>query len=219
MPVTRKECIRCGTCCHKGGPGLHVEDKQLVEFRVLEPGDLVCFRKGEFAFDQLGQRVAPLERELIKIRGKGGSWECCLYDPQAKGCRIYQNRPLECRTLMCWDTGPMEELMQRDDRLTRAHLVAEDSAMAQLIRLHEEQCGLDRVAALIREGDMQSAATRQELIDLCLYDLSFREVVVEQAGLQENLVECFLGRPLFRAVLGYDPWLGSHDFLRHFVPG
>ena len=216
MPVTRNECARCGTCCRKGGPGLHIEDKRLLEEKVLEPGDLVCFRKGEFAFDQAGQCLAPLDQELLKIRGKEDGWECLFYDPSTRGCLIYGDRPLECRTLMCWDTGPIEEVMGRDDRLTRLHLVPGDSGLGELIREHESRCGLGRVRAITEKGDVETRALRQEILDLCFYELSFREAISQKTGTPDNVLECYFGRPLFRAVRGYDPWFGSDDFLGYF---
>lgn len=215
--MIKKKCVRCGTCCRKGGPGLHLEDKGLIDEGVLDPGDLVCFRKGEFVFDQARESLVPLEEELIKIRGKQGSWECLFYDPAIRGCQIYRNRPVECRILTCWDTGPIEELMNRDDRLTRSHLVPEKSGLAELIREHEARCGLHLVDAVVRTNDMDTPSVRREILDICSYDLSFRETLVQKTRTGMTELECYFGRPLYRAVLGYDPWLGSEDFLGCFL--
>ncbi len=201
----------------KGGPGLHPEDKRLLEGKVLEPADLVCFRKGEYAFDQAGQRLAPLEKELVKIRGKKGSWECRFYDPALKGCRIYGHRPLQCRVLMCWNTRPIEELMRSGERLTRLELVPEGSALAGLIMEHETRCALSTVGSIVREDGMDAVGARQKILDMCSYDLSFRDALREKTGVLENVLECYFGRPLFRAVLGYAPWFASSDFLGYFV--
>jgi Fe-S-cluster containining protein len=29
------KCIRCGTCCKKGGPSFHLEDKMLIEKGII----------------------------------------------------------------------------------------------------------------------------------------------------------------------------------------
>ncbi len=210
-------CQRCGTCCQKGGPGLHLEDIRLIKMKVLSPDTLICFRKGEFAFDQARQCLAPLTQELIKIRGKEKGWECLFYDPSTRGCGMYENRPLECRTLMCWETKGIEELITSNDRLNRFHLVPEDSGLAALIKEHESHCALEHVARILRPGGAEKPGVRQEILDMCSYDMSFREALKQRAGIDDHVLECYFGRPLFRAVLGYDDWLGSEDFLRYFL--
>lgn len=214
--MSKKKCVRCGTCCRKGGPGLHLEDKGLIDDGILDPGDLVCFRKGEFVFDQARECLVPLSQELIKIRGKNGGWECLFYDPSVRGCLIYAHRPVECRTLMCWDTGPIEEVMNRDDRLTRAHLVPEESGLAALIAEHEARCGLQRIAGIIQDPERDPLSLRREILDVCSYDLSFRETLVQKIGAGMTALECYFGRPLYQALLGHDPWFGSEDFLGYF---
>ena len=71
---TVEACSRCGICCRKGGPALHHSEMELLEILPLK--DLVCLRPGEPAFDPRFGMVHPLTAELIKIRGKGDSWEC-----------------------------------------------------------------------------------------------------------------------------------------------
>ncbi len=188
-----------------------------MEKGVLEPGDLICFRKGEFAFDQAKQCLLPLQQELIKIRGKEEGWECLFYDPSTKGCRIYEHRPLECRTLMCWDTRTIEQLIDSTDRLTRSHLVPEGSGLAALIQEHEDRCGLDTVAQMLQHDPGDLVQVRQAILDLCFYDLDFRQALKQRIAVQDHVLACYFGRPLYRAVLGYDPWLGSEDFLRYFI--
>ena len=43
--MTVNSCRRCGTCCEKGGPGLHVADMGLLEHIPMK--DVVCLRRGE----------------------------------------------------------------------------------------------------------------------------------------------------------------------------
>ena len=216
VSVTNISCRRCGTCCRKGGPGLHAEDAGLIEQGVVSCEDIVCFRKGELAYDQARGRLEPLKSELLKLRGKEGTWECLFYDPGSKGCRIYAARPLECRTLMCWDTKPLEKIMTDDDRLQRRDLVPQGSGLAALIADHEGHCALEKVVRLVGSDALKYRDGRAEIMDICLYDRRFREALEEKIEAAGPVLECYFGRPLFKAIRGYDPWFESEDFLRYF---
>jgi len=63
------ECKRCGTCCKKGGPCFHVEDKMLIEKGVILIKYLYNIRKGESAYDNIKGCLIPVTSELIKIKG------------------------------------------------------------------------------------------------------------------------------------------------------
>ncbi len=217
MSHTEISCKRCGTCCRKGGPGLHRKDAGLIETGVLSPEDIICFRAGEFAWDQAAGRLQPLTQELLKIRGKGGTWECLFYDAPSCGCGIYSGRPLECRTLMCWDTAPLEHVMKTEQRLQRSDLVPPDSGLGALMADHEDRCSLGRVADRVAEHGEGSPEVRAAVMEMCSYDRCFRQALREKTGAGDHVLECYFGRPLFRAVRGYDPWFESEDFLKEFT--
>lgn len=69
--MTRTSCIRCGTCCKKGGPTLHHEDKAVLLAGQVGNRHLVTIRKGELVFDPRHEDLRPAEREMVKVRGKG----------------------------------------------------------------------------------------------------------------------------------------------------
>ena len=214
---TEVSCRRCGTCCRKGGPGLYREDTGLIREGVLFCEDIICFREGEFAYDQARGCLAPLKGELLKIRGKAGTWECMFYDASSRGCGIYTHRPLECRTLMCWDTAHVKEIMRTGTRLQRRDLVPEGSGLAALIADHDGACALALVARRVLEHGQGDPNARPAIIKMCSYDRSFREALQEKTGISDHAMECYFGRPLFEAVRGYDPWFASEDFLKYFV--
>ena len=58
-------CIRCGTCCLKGDPVLHHEDKKILLAGHIGYQHLVTIRKGELAFDPLSGKVEPVPKELV----------------------------------------------------------------------------------------------------------------------------------------------------------
>lgn len=53
--TTQRTCMRCGTCCEKGGPGFHQEDRMLIEKGRIPLKYLYTIRKGEFAYDKIGR--------------------------------------------------------------------------------------------------------------------------------------------------------------------
>src|SRR4030042_7016650 len=78
--IPRDSCIRCGTCCMKGGPALHQEDKNILLAGHVGHQHLVTIRKGELAFNPVSDKLEPVPRELIKVQGKGKGWTCCFYN-------------------------------------------------------------------------------------------------------------------------------------------
>ena len=89
------ECIRCGTCCEKGGPAFHQEDRCLIEKGQIPSRYLFTIRKGEFAYDNVKERLVPVESDIIKIKGKEDTWTCIFFDEENKQCSIYHDRPLD----------------------------------------------------------------------------------------------------------------------------
>ena len=79
--ASRKECIRCGTCCIKGGPTLHEDDAALFTRGVLEKRHVYTLRKGELV-RHIDDSLMTLEREMIKIKGTGEAWSCVFYNDE-----------------------------------------------------------------------------------------------------------------------------------------
>jgi Fe-S-cluster containining protein len=103
------ECRRCGTCCKKGGPSFHRTDKALIEKGVIHSKYLYTIRQGELAYDNVRQCLEPVSSDVIKLKGKGETWTCILFDgmprPQVLG---YQS----ARSSVC----PKAPEAQRPDR-------------------------------------------------------------------------------------------------------
>ena len=116
------ECKRCGTCCMKGGPSLHHEDRDLLTNSPIKYEHLITIRKGEMALMPRQDEAEPVVQELIKIAGKGKEWECTFWDPVHHLCTVYEQRPLECRLLQCWEPSALEEVVGKNT-LTRADII------------------------------------------------------------------------------------------------
>jgi len=194
-------CKRCGTCCEKGGPGLHHEDRPLVESGSIPAKCLYTIRCGELVRDEIRGNLAPLTEEIVKIKGQAGKWTCLFYDRQERGCRIYDHRPLECRVLNCRDTGPIEKIYNKG-RLTRRDLLATVAGLWALIEEHEQRCSYVQLGVRVREGTLTNDVLKQEeaILETLRYDAHVRQLAVEKGGLDAELLAFVFGRPLTETI-------------------
>lgn len=197
-PVT---CRRCGACCRQGGPALHGEDRALIDSGALARRDLVAIRAGEPAFDQRQGRVAPAAREFLKLAGARGSWSCTFYHSD-RGCGIYAHRPLECRLLLCRDTGPLEAVMGRDLLSRRELLAADDQVLLWLARL-EREIDYGQVRALLSDPALSAGVVPADLTRLVRADLVIRAGFLASFPARASEELFLLGRPLFLALAPY----------------
>ena len=217
-------CRRCGVCCEKGGPSLHHEDRALVDRGNIPARDLFTLREGELARDNVKGVLAPLEDEIIKIKGQNGRWTCRFYDPQEHGCRIYAHRPLECRVLNCRDTSRIEKIYAVK-RLTRQDLLANIQGLWELIEEHELRCRYADLAAQVREGTgAESEDLKQEraILETLRYDAHFRKLAVTKGGLDPGMLDFVFGRPLTETIRMFDVRLirksGAYGLVRFRRP-
>jgi Fe-S-cluster containining protein len=193
---TDSVCKRCGTCCRKGGPSFHRADRALIESGTIPARCLYTIRKGEMAYDNVRQCLEPVGSDIIKIKGKGAEWTCLFLDEAQSACTIYENRPVECRALKCWDTEEIEALYARK-RLKREDLLADIEGLWDLIKDHQERCNYDTIYALTKaiEGEDAQGA-RQKLAELVKFDAEIRKLAVARGGLDAEMLDFLFGRPL-----------------------
>lgn len=187
-------CQRCGTCCRKGPPGLHIEDACLYSSGVLRKEHLLTLRRGERVYDNVQGRIARLEREMVRIKAdsRGG---CLFLDRKSNLCAIYASRPAECRALKCWDTSSITRIYDQG-RLTRLDLVARDTALGEIMQAHEAACGLDRAEALLSRMKQGEEAALQELGSLLEHDEAMRQGLRKKARTGPDALDFVFGRPL-----------------------
>ncbi|AII57475.1 dehalogenase [Dehalococcoides mccartyi] len=112
-----KTCQRCGYCClcypciprpdeiKPASLYLKITVSELInEFMVVDTADCCTFflrwaKEGQE--DITGARIPPWR---IYDRGY-----CILFDKVTQGCRIYPVRPLEARTIKCWDSNARKD--------------------------------------------------------------------------------------------------------------
>jgi Fe-S-cluster containining protein len=195
-PARRSSCLRCGSCCRKGGPALHLEDRDLVIQGVIHTRHLYTIRKGEFARDPVRGELIRVDADIIKVKGLGASWTCRYFDENANACRIYEDRPLECRHLECWDTSRFEQVY-RNSRLSRKDLLAGIQGLWELIEDHERRCDYDRIRRLPAcQPGSGAAGVERELAEMGRYDAELRRLMAAQGGLEPEMLDFLLGRPV-----------------------
>jgi Fe-S-cluster containining protein len=200
---TVSACKRCGQCCEKGGPAFHLADRALLEKGVIPSSCLYTIRKGELAWDNVNQRLMPVDTDVIKIKGKKGGWACIFFDEIYKSCTIYENRPLECRVLKCWDPGALERIYAAQ-RLTRRDLISRVEGLWDLVQDHQVRCNHEKIQRLVQELEEHPAApARRKLSEIIRYDAEIRKLVVSRGGLQPDMLDFLFGRPLSETIKKY----------------
>ena len=189
-------CQRCGTCCRNGGPALHLADRLLVEQGLIHTRHLYTIRRGERAQDPIRGGLVRVGVDIIKVKGSGGSWACCFLDNDSNQCRIYENRPLECRELACWDTSRLERMYARD-RLSRRDLLAGVDGLWELIVHHERRCDYDLVFSRRRDMTGSEAETvRLHVAEIIAFDAEIRRLMISRGRLEPGMLDFLLGRPV-----------------------
>jgi Fe-S-cluster containining protein len=197
QPVTH--CARCGTCCMKGGPALHDEDSSLVETGQIPLASLYTIRQGELTHDNVSGGLIRAESEIIKIKSIPGSHVCIYYKESLHACRIYENRPLECRVLECWDTGRIIQIYDQH-RLVRQKLLSAIPWVSELIETHEARCSFEeihRLVSLREKGDPQGAEGLQALVN---DDAHLRYMLIQKGNIIPDMIDFLLGRPLSETI-------------------
>ncbi len=197
MKKNQTECSRCGTCCANGGPALHKQDKELIEGGAIPISHLITIRKGELVHNPVTNRLQTARNELIKINGVGKEWSCFYFDPDQKGCTIYDRRPTACQALECWDTEAVEQLIEKD-LLSRADLIGNDDPLYQAVVEHESNFPCPDLESIIKQG---SPAQSRELEEAANREVIFRTELVSSHDLSLGEELFYFGRPLFHLLI------------------
>ena len=196
MESVQNQCRRCGNCCRQGGPALHKQDLELVHAGRIPVRSLITIRKGELAYNPLKETVCPAGLELVKIRGTGREWDCCFYD-EKQGCTIYEDRPMACRVLKCWDTEEILALVEKET-LSRFDILEEDDPLVAVIREHERICPCPDFEYIREKAGKLTDQEKKEVEKLARSDLRFRSRIIEDFELDLNRELFYFGRPLFQ---------------------
>ena len=175
----------------------------LIEKGKIPSRYLYTIRKGEVAHDNVKGCLTPVDSDIIKIKGKKDSWTCIFFNEVKKGCTIYDDRPLECRVLKCWDTRELEQIYA-NTRLTRNDLVSEVKGLWDLIKEHQAFCDYKKIQPLIKDlAGSKNNHARRKMLEIIRYDTEIRKLVVARGGLDPEMLDFLFGRPLTNTLRNY----------------
>ncbi len=212
-----EECQQCGTCCEKGGPAFHQEDKPLIEKGSILSKYLFTIRAGEPVYENIAGGLTRASSDIIKIKGKGDTWRCWFLNEKNKNCEIYDNRPLECRVLKCWDTKDIETIYLRD-LLTRKDLISKIAGLWDLVEDHQQRCDYGLLETLSSTfKDSHDKATEEKVLEMIRYDAHLRILIVKKGNMAQGMLEFLFGRPMLKTIVMFGLFVqqdGDHYRLR-----
>lgn len=186
-------CVRCGECCELSSPTLLAQDLPLFHKEILTWNEVYTLRPGEQVSSRDGQ-VITLPEERLKIREVPGSHQCWFYQAATNACRIYDDRPEQCRRQECW--GEDASVPEAAELLNRKALLGKVPEVWELVTAHEERCRLDKVLQALKELESDEEAASQALFDALHFDHYLRQMLQEEWGMSPAATEFVLGRPL-----------------------
>lgn len=97
------QCTQCGDCC-TGDPGyVWVNDKEIAALAKK-------LGFSTFMFEQQFVRRVGKRKSLVELT----NGDCVLFDPKKRCCRVYEERPIQCKTWPFWDMNIATEEDWRD---------------------------------------------------------------------------------------------------------
>lgn len=192
----RTHCIRCGTCCTKGGPTLHKGDLVFFKNGILKRSHVYTLRKGEMVYNNIRDTLFVLPEEIIKIKGKDNKWTCMFYNHDQKACTIYEHRPIECRLLKCWDTRELEDIFMKK-LLQRKHVISPHDGILEIVAAHERRCSYTTLERLVKQiGGADTENAIKKILDILQYDYYCRPFIAKKFRMDLREIDFLFGRPL-----------------------
>ncbi len=186
-------CVRCGECCRKSSPTLHLEDLELLQHSRIPWNQLITLRRGEPVHSPFQEEVFFLLDERIKVREDRESQTCVFFDKKENSCLIYENRPLQCRAQACWDDTPARDLAKQP-YLTRRDIFSDVDLLVDLMAEHDRRCSFDRLKQAFQELQADRAESISNLLELLGYEEHFRGFLAEQLNIPADTLELIFGR-------------------------
>jgi Fe-S-cluster containining protein len=201
-----ESCVRCGECCEKGSPTLLSGDLGLFQREVLTLNDVYTLRPGEKATTREGA-VTTLTEERLKVREVPGTRQCWFYLAPNQSCRIYADRPEQCRRQQCWGEPPAPPAAA--ELLQRHHLFVDVPEMWELIQAHQARCDCAEVVRHLADLGAGNEAAGDPLFEALHLDHYLRQMFIDDWGMTPGATEFLLGRPLseFLETLGLNATL------------
>lgn len=86
-------CVQCGRCCG-GAPGfVWISEDEITQLATSMKMPCDEFER---------QYVRLIKTKNRKSLNEEPNFDCCLLDQKTGGCRVYDARPIQCRTWPFW---------------------------------------------------------------------------------------------------------------------
>ena len=191
-------CIRCGQCCLGSSPSLQLQDGPIVREGRIKRTALFTIRVGETVRDNIEGVLRITNEEIIKLKEREDGGGCIYYDERAKGCRIYDHRPVQCETLACWDASPFLRAYE-GPKATRKGII-EDRLLLELTARHEEECGYYKLEGLVKAISQEGERAVAKILDMLRFDFTLRPFVARKMALDLAEMDFIFGRPLIQTI-------------------
>jgi Fe-S-cluster containining protein len=188
-----ESCVRCGECCTLGSPTLLSHDLPLFQREILTWNDVYALRAGEQVTNREG-KVEPLQGERLKIREVPGSRQCWFYLAATNACRIYEDRPEQCRRQNCWGDPARPPAVAQ--LLGRKHLFEGIPEIWDLIKEHQARCDYGKVAQALEALGAGQEEAAEILFEALHFDHYLRQMLISDWELTPAATEMLLGRPV-----------------------
>ena len=199
MEKPRDHCIRCGECCLRASPSLQVSDISHITEGPIRRSDLYTLRAGELVRDNIWGEFKITDQEIIKVRETENNGGCVFYDDEGKRCIIYEQRPVQCAAMKCWDESEFLRVYA-EPKANRRDLI-QDNNLLRLMAAHEEKCGYARLDLYVREIETSGETALKKILDLLKFDHDIRLLVPERLGIDVDDLDLIFGRPLAETII------------------
>ena len=198
MVKTQNHCIRCGECCIRSSPTLHVGDLHLIAEGAIARQDLYTIRNGELVWDNIMGALIVTREEMIKIREKEEG-SCLYYNDADKACEIYEKRPAQCSAMACWDSERFMKVF-REPKLTRKDII-KDPVLAALMGTHETKCGYAAMERHVRHIELEGDKAVAAIIQILRFDNRLRPYLSQNLNVDPKEMDFIFGRSMIDTVV------------------
>ncbi len=194
----RTVCERCGTCCRMNSPSLLKEDMGLFVSGILSYENTYTIRESERIRSRGDAEIYESFIELIKVKDKEGTSTCIFYD-ETDGCRIYENRPSQCRMYNCWTQENISEGLE-NKALKRVDIFGSIDIIMKAIKMHEEKSSYKRLSEALEMLSEGNEDVLDEIMDILQYDTYIRPFLKEKLNIPDVAMDLIFGRPMIERI-------------------
>ncbi|MBP8645923.1 MAG: YkgJ family cysteine cluster protein [Syntrophobacteraceae bacterium] len=211
-------CVRCGECCRRSTPSLHLADLELLREGKIPWEKLYTIRRGEPVRAPDEDKLFHLLDERVKIREKPGTSQCIFLDTESNLCGIYTDRPIQCRAQVCWDPTIAAQFAD-EPYLTRGDIFQGVELLPDLMAEHDRRCAFGKLREAFRRLEETHGQSVDEVLELLSYESHFRDFFSKQLSIPPDMLPLVFGRSFAHLVVlfGFRVEEGS-DGTRVLVP-